>query len=74
MEAIRLTQVVRQPTLARRLREVRQELYGERVGPFVAEALHLPAHARRSYEAGAEMPARVLLRFTDLSGPACSGC
>jgi hypothetical protein len=68
MEAIMPTPDVRQPTLARRLREVRQELYGERGGPLLAEALHLPARTWRSYEAGADIPGRKLLRFTDISG------
>jgi hypothetical protein len=68
MEAIMPTQDVRQATLSQRLRQVRRALYGETGDPLLAQALHLPAHAWRGYEAGANIPARVLLRFIDLSG------
>ncbi len=54
--------------LARRLREIRQEVFGEEGVPLLAEALHLPYGAWRNDEAGARIPARVLLRFIETSG------
>jgi hypothetical protein len=68
MEAIMPTQYARQATLAQRLRDVREELFGEDGVPLLAEALHLPARTWRNYEAGANIPARVLLRFVEISG------
>ncbi len=62
------TQYVGEATLARRLREVREELFGEGGVPLLAEALHLPPIIWMSYEAGANIPARVLLRFAEISG------
>lgn len=62
------TQNVRQVTLAQRLREIRVELFGEDGVPLLAEALHLPARTWRDYEAGVNIPARVLLRFVEISG------
>lgn len=62
------TQYVGEATLARRLREVREELFGEDGVPLLAEALHLPPVIWVSYEAGANIPARVLLRFAEISG------
>src|SRR5262245_64114696 len=62
------TQYVGQATLAQRLREVREELFGEDGVPLLAEALHLAARTWRSYEAGVDIPARVLLRFVEISG------
>jgi hypothetical protein len=62
------TQYVGQATLAQRLREVREELFGEEGVPLLAEALHLPARTWRNYEEGVNIPARVLLRFADISG------
>ena len=62
------TQNVRQSTLAQRLREIRVELFGVGGVPLLAEALHLSARTWRSYEAGANIPARVLIRFVEISG------
>jgi hypothetical protein len=69
-EAMMLSQNNRHAALARRLREIREELFGEEGVPLVAEALHLPARTWRDYEAGAaaKIPAAVLIRFIDLSG------
>jgi hypothetical protein len=68
MEAIMSTQYVGQETVAQRLREVRGDLFGQDGVPLLAEALHLPAGTWSRYEAGASIPARVLLRFTEISG------
>lgn len=62
------TQYVGQATLAHRLREVREEVFGEEGVPRLAEVLHLPAIIWRGYEAGSNIPARVLLRFDEISG------
>jgi hypothetical protein len=62
------TQDVQEATLARRLREIRERLFGRHGVPLLAEALHLPTSTWRSYEAGANIPARVLLHLVDLSG------
>jgi hypothetical protein len=67
-EAMMLRQDHRHAGLARRLREIREELFGEEGMPLLAEDLHLPHSNWRSYEAGAKIPAAVLLRFLDLSG------
>jgi hypothetical protein len=63
-----LRQNNRQAGLARRLREIREELFGEEGVPLLAKALHLPHSNWRSYQAGAKIPAAVFLRFIDLSG------
>jgi hypothetical protein len=63
-----LTQNKNHAGLSRRLREIREELFGEEGVPLLAEALHLSTLAWRNYEAGANIPARVLLRFLDISG------
>jgi hypothetical protein len=55
-------------TLAQRLREIRREVFGEEGVPLLAETLRLPVIVWRNYEAGANIPARVLLRFSEISG------
>ena len=51
-----------------RLREVRQELFGEHGGPELARLLGLPARTWYNYETGVTVPAEVLLSFIDLTG------
>jgi hypothetical protein len=58
--------------LARRLREVREELYGEDGGPLLAERLRIPSRTLFNYESGVTVPAVVLLRFIKLTG-VCPG-
>jgi hypothetical protein len=53
--------------LARRVREVREELYGEHGGPLVADALHIPFRTWLNYEAGCTIPAPSILRFIELT-------
>jgi hypothetical protein len=55
-------------TLARRIREIRHDLYGENGLPVLAEALGLPARTWMNYERGVTMPGEVLLRFLDTTG------
>lgn len=54
--------------LARRLLEVRCDLYGEHGGPMLAEALNLPFRTWLNYEMGVIMPAHVLLDFIEVTG------
>ena len=51
--------------ISARLREVRQELYGEHGGPELARRLGLPARTWYNYETGVTVPAEVLLSFID---------
>jgi SOS-response transcriptional repressor LexA len=55
-------------SLSRRLREVRQELFGEHGGPELARRLNLPARTWYNYETGVTVPAEVLLGFIEQTG------
>ncbi len=55
-------------SISRRLREVRQELFGEHGGPELARRLSLPARTWYNYETGVTVPAEVLLSFIDQTG------
>ncbi len=48
-----------------RLREIRQEIFGEHGGPELARRLNLPARTWYNYETGVTVPAEVLLSFID---------
>src|SRR5271154_2728336 len=52
-------------SLSRRLREIRQETFGEHGGPELARRLNLPPPTRYNYETGVTVPAEVLLSFID---------
>src|SRR4051794_20606353 len=54
--------------LSRRLREVRNDLFGEHGGPELARRLGLPARTWYNYETGVTVPAEVLLTFIDQTG------
>lgn len=54
--------------ISHRLREVRQELFGEHGGPELARRLNLPARTWYNYETGVTVPAEVLLSFIDQTG------
>ena len=54
--------------IARRVLDVRRELFGERGAPLLAEALGLPFRTWANYETGCVMPAHVLLRFIHVTG------
>jgi Peptidase S24-like len=54
--------------ISSRLREVRQELFGEHGGPELARRLDLPARTWYNYETGVTVPAEVLLGFIDQTG------
>ena len=55
-------------SLARRIRQVREELYGEHGGPLIAEALQIPFRTWYNYENGCTIPATAILRFIELTG------
>jgi hypothetical protein len=52
---------------ARRVREVRVDLYGEQGAPLLAAAMRLPTQTWLNFEAGCTIPALVILRFIDLT-------
>jgi hypothetical protein len=54
--------------LARRVRQVRIDFYGEFGVGEVAETLGLPAETWENYEAGVRMPATTLLAFISVTG------
>ncbi|WP_152051116.1 helix-turn-helix domain-containing protein [Tautonia marina] len=54
--------------ISHRLKEVRQELFGEHGGPELARRLNLPARTWYNYETGVTVPAEVLLAFIDQTG------
>jgi hypothetical protein len=54
--------------IARRLREIRQELFGDQGGPELARRLNLPARTWYNYETGVSVPAQVLLAFIEQTG------
>lgn len=60
---VRVTQ-----SLSQRLREIRQELFGEHGGPELARRLGLPARNWYNYETGVTVPAEVLLGFIEQTG------
>ncbi len=53
--------------LASRIRLVREDLYGQHGGPFLAEALRIPFRTWAQYESGETIPALVILRFIELT-------
>lgn len=54
--------------ISSRLREVRQDLFGEHGGPELARRLGLPARTWYNYESGVTVPAEVLLSFIEQTG------
>ncbi len=53
--------------LARRVREIREELYGENGGPLLAAALRIPFCTWHHYESGCTIPAQSILRFIEVT-------
>jgi hypothetical protein len=53
--------------IAKRLRMIRLELFGEHGGPMLAEALGLPFRTWLNYERGITIPTEVILQFLDLT-------
>jgi hypothetical protein len=54
--------------LAKRLRKVRIEVFGEDGVEDLASQLGIPPETWRHYEAGVTLPAEVLLAFIELAG------
>ncbi len=54
--------------LARRVREIREDIYGEAGAPMLAEVLDLPARTWVNYESGIIIPAKVILHFLEVTG------
>ena len=57
----------RQPGLAARLREIREDLYGEHGAQFLADALEIRVGTWLNYESGVTMPAHVVLKLIDIA-------
>jgi hypothetical protein len=53
--------------LARRVREIRIEIYGENGGPMLANALEIPFRTLFNYESGCTIPAHVILQFIEIT-------
>ena len=51
--------------LSSRLREIRQERFGDHGGPELARRLKLPVRTWYNYETGVTVPAEVLLNFIE---------
>lgn len=54
--------------ISARLREVRQDIFGDHGGPELARRLNLPARTWYNYETGVTVPAEVLLSFIEQTG------
>ena len=54
--------------LARRIREIRKELYGEHGGPLLARKLLIPYRELHLYETGGPVPAHSILRLIKHTG------
>jgi hypothetical protein len=52
--------------LADRVVEIRSEVFGQDGSAVLAQRIGVPGHTWASYEAGASMPAEVILRFIHL--------
>jgi hypothetical protein len=57
----------KQPELAFRFREIREELYGEYGAQFLADALEIKVRTWLNYESGVIMPAQVVLKLIDIA-------
>ena len=57
----------RQVDLAQRVREVREDMYGEYGAQFLADALDLPLRTWANYERGVVIPAVVILKLIEVT-------
>lgn len=60
--------IQQQADLAHRVREVREDLYGEHGAQFLADALGLPVRTWANYERGVTIPAVCILKLIDETG------
>jgi hypothetical protein len=51
--------------IAARLRDVREDMYGEHGAQFMADALGIAVRTWTNYEAGVVMPAKIVLQVID---------
>ena len=58
----------RRAALSQRIRQVRNDLYGENGIEALALALNIPVQTWLNYERGITMPAEVLLEFLEVTG------
>ncbi len=58
----------RKASLARRICEVRRDLYGEYGTDTLATALKIPSQTWCNYERGVTMPADIMLEFLNITG------
>lgn len=58
---------LQQADLAHRVREVREDLYGEHGAQFLADALGLPLRTWANYEQGVIIPAEFILKLIDMT-------
>lgn len=56
-------QASKRAELAERLREVREDLYGEHGSQFMADALNVPLQTWLNYESGIAVPAEIVLQL-----------
>src|SRR5262245_40244564 len=54
--------------LTERVREIRQELYGEHGGPLLAQTLRISYRTWHGYESGRTIPAQSILRLIEVTG------
>lgn len=54
--------------LARRLRVIRKEVYGDDGIPILAEALGIPEQTWENYESGVALPAPTVLALIEITG------
>lgn len=57
-----------QADLAQRVREVREDLYGEHGAQFLADGIGLPLRTWANYERGVTIPAEIILMLIDETG------
>jgi hypothetical protein len=57
----------KQPELALRLRQIRNDLYGEYGAQFLADALKIQLETWLNYESGVRMSAHVVLKLIDIA-------
>ena len=60
--------IQQQADLAHRVREVREDLYGEHGAQFLSDALGLPVRTWANYERGVTIPAVCILKLIDATG------
>jgi transcriptional regulator with XRE-family HTH domain len=56
-------EAINKEDLAARIREVREEMYGEHGAQFMADALGVALRTWMNYERGVAMPAKTILRL-----------